>query len=278
MLGRCVRAIGSYQYGGRSEVKGPPAMNDLDTEAPIKIYGPAVRHRRFTPPPAPRVDAVPLRGSVSTIKAILISVAAPIVLGGIAFGLAFRNSTALAVVCAAAAVLAIPLTPWWIGLFVRLSERSEAAWLRFIPAPPGLIDTSRHGLESLDDHRRRATAAINFLVEDLVYDYGLMLTGQTPDLAYVTPAVVTALRQSVAPILRSGQQLRPDFGSNVQVIIDWNLDDITRPVTAEATFVDRSTRVSGDGMGVQVAPRRVRLAVAFNHQFTTIIDATIGSD
>ncbi len=160
----------------------------------------------------------------------------------------------------------------WMGGKLRL--------LRFlcrIKAPWGLVDRSRVGGEQLAGYQRVATERVNLLVEMLIYDFGRLLAGQHPELGhYVAPQVVTVLNQLVAPVIRSGDRVRPEFGNHVEVTIEWNDADVRRPVTARALFVDMSSRVTAQGLPVQSPKRQMRMTIAVDHSFQRIIDASIG--
>ena len=165
---------------------------------------------------------------------------------------------------------------WWMGSFTWMANSLGIGVFSSIPVPRGLMEDPTRGEAFVDEYHRAARARINELVEALIYDYGVLLAGQEASLAYASPHVVAVLRQAVAPVLRTGDTIRPDFGNHVQIDIEWNAGDVRLPVTATAQFMDQSTRVPLQGMAVRMPPRRMVLTAAFDHQFTQIIDATIG--
>lgn len=167
---------------------------------------------------------------------------------------------------------------WWVRAFQWLRshphgrKRSKKSK---VSATPGSRDSKPSASDMQADYRRVATVRINELIEELIYDYGRLLAGYQPDLEYVSPQVATMMAQAVAPIRRSGARIKPNFGSYVDVDIDWSSSDVHRPVTATATFVDTSTRIGEGGLGVQMPRRNVHFTVAFDHSFSRIIDASI---
>jgi hypothetical protein len=124
-----------------------------------------------------------------------------------------------------------------------------------------------------DARRSRRVAEVLQLVEQFVYDLGLLIAGRAVDLdGYVEAAVATRLRAALAPARTSRGVMHPDFGEYAQVRIEGNLLDLSRAVRAVVEFDDRSTWSDRDGGVVRRSRRRVRLCLTLDPAVTTVLD------
>jgi hypothetical protein len=126
-----------------------------------------------------------------------------------------------------------------------------------------------------DNARQERIARTLHLVEQFVYDLGLLIAGLEPDLTYVAPRCASLLRDTVRPALDSEVIVRPDFGQYAQVAIIGELLNPVAMVRTVVEFEDASTRVDGKGRTVSRARRRIRLRLLLDQELTTVVEHEI---
>lgn len=111
------------------------------------------------------------------------------------------------------------------------------------------------------------------VVEQFVYDLGLLVAGHDVDLSpYVAPGAAERLHEAVQPALRSGTVTRPDFGEYAQLRIDGDLLDLAAPVQTMVEFDDRSSLLDDQGAAVSRPRRHVILKLILDPAITRVLD------
>jgi hypothetical protein len=111
------------------------------------------------------------------------------------------------------------------------------------------------------------------VVEQFVYDLGLLIAGTSVDLErYVDAASAARLRAALGSETSSVPTTRPEFGDYAQVCIEGDLLESDQVIRVVAEFDDRSTRMDARGRTVSRSRRRIRLRLLINPPATRVLD------
>ena len=126
-----------------------------------------------------------------------------------------------------------------------------------------------------DEARERRLAECRSTVEDFVFGLGRLMAGHEPHLEHcASQDLVLRLRAALEPFLRSGDALRPDFGSHGELRVDGDLLDAAVPLRAWVEFEDRSMRQSGERL-LPVPRRRIRVQLVLSVQPCRVTDISV---
>ena len=126
-----------------------------------------------------------------------------------------------------------------------------------------------------DETRERRLAECRTTVEDFVFGLGRLMAGHEPHLENcASQDLVFRLRAALEPFLRSGDALRPDFGSHGELRVDGDLLDAAVPLQAWVEFEDRSMRQSGERL-FPVPRRRIRVQLVLSVQPCQVTDISV---
>ncbi len=126
---------------------------------------------------------------------------------------------------------------------------------------------------SADSRRAERVSKVLALVEQFVYDLGLIIAGQPVDITqYVEPALAARLHEAVKPALDRGVRTRPDFGEYAVVRIEGDVLDVDAQVHVVVEFDDRSARLDDHGLAAVHARRRVRLQLLLDGLVSRVVD------
>jgi hypothetical protein len=125
----------------------------------------------------------------------------------------------------------------------------------------------------VDTERDRRTTQVLQVVEQFVYDLGLLIAGTSVDLErYVDAASAARLRAALGSETSSVLTTRPEFGDYAQVCIEGDLLESDQVIRVVAEFDDRSTRMDARGRTVSRSRRRIRLRLLINPPATRVLD------
>lgn len=126
-----------------------------------------------------------------------------------------------------------------------------------------------------DETRERRLSECRSTVEDFVFGLGRLMAGHEPHLQHcATDDLVFRLRAALEPFLRTGDALRPDFGSHGELRVDGDLLDAAAPLRAWVEFEDRSMRQSGERV-FPVPRRRIRVQLVLSVQPCQVTDISV---
>lgn len=132
------------------------------------------------------------------------------------------------------------------------------------------------GQRALDQERARRVDMVMQLVERLVYDLGLLISGADVDLAaYVERTAAERVHRAVAPALTGMGAIQPDFGDFAQVTVEGDILGDTDPVRATVEFNDRSVRVNSSGAVILRLRRQIRLLLLLDPTLVVVRDLRV---
>ena len=119
-------------------------------------------------------------------------------------------------------------------------------------------------------------AQVHSLVEAFTYSLALIIAGCEADIESITDGqLASRLRASLAPYVKTGRKLRPDFGAYGDLKIEGDLLRVDQPVAASVEFVDRTHDIAHPMNSVATTGRRIRLTLMVELQPPRIVDCIV---
>lgn len=123
-----------------------------------------------------------------------------------------------------------------------------------------------------DELRAERVTHVMEMVEQFVYDLGLLVAGCTPDLgSYLEPEDVARLTETVRPAMVGAGVFQPDFGEYAQVRIEGDVLDASTPLHVEVEFEDRSVRYDARRRPLVRYRRQVRITASVDLAASRIV-------
>ncbi len=119
--------------------------------------------------------------------------------------------------------------------------------------------------------------SLNELVENVIFDLGRLMAGESPDLKYCAPQVVQYFSSLLAPSRERREWFTPQFGGTVDVSLSRNASRPNDPVVATVQINDQSIRHLPNGESVAPPQRKVSLTLVIDEHQATIVDARVVS-
>ncbi len=121
------------------------------------------------------------------------------------------------------------------------------------------------------------SSSLNELVENVIFDLGRLMAGESPDLKYCAPQVVQYFSGLLAPSRQRNEWFTPQFGGTVDVSLSRNASRPNDPVVATVQINDQSIRHLPNGESVAPPQRKVSLTLVIDEHLATIVDARVAS-
>ncbi len=121
------------------------------------------------------------------------------------------------------------------------------------------------------------STSLNELVENVIFDLGRLMAGESPDLQYCAPQVVQYFSSLMVASRQRKEWFTPQFGGTVDVSLSRNASRPNDPVVATVQMNDQSIRHLPNGESVAPPQRKVSLTLVIDEHTSTIVDARIAS-